>query len=142
MTAGASYSVRPARPEDVASIAAIYGRHVATGAATFELSPPTVEEMTRRQAEITGDGYPFFIVEDDLQKVVGYAYANAYRARPAYRFTVEDSVYLAPGSGGRGLGSRLLAAIIDACTARGDRQMIAVIGGADNAASIALRARA
>ena len=142
MIAGASHSVRPARREDVPAIAAIYGHHVTTGSATFELASPSVEEMARRLDEITDGGYPFLVVTDDAQAVVGYAYASAYRARPAYRFTVEDSVYLAPGSVGCGLGSRLLAAIIDACTSRGDRQMIAVIGGADNAASIALHARA
>jgi phosphinothricin acetyltransferase len=115
---------------------------VATGAATFELVRPTVEEMARRHAEITEAGYPFFVVASPAQEVVGYAYASAYRARPAYRFTVEDSIYLSPAAAGRGLGGRLLAALIDACTARGDRQMIAVIGGADNAASIAVHARA
>lgn len=142
MRARAARAVRPATAEDLEAITAIYGHHVTTGAATFELAPPSPEEMARRHAEITGGGYPFLVVTDDAQTVVGYAYAGAYRSRPAYRFTVEDSVYLAPGSVGRGLGSRLLAAIIDACTSRGDRQMIAVIGGADNAASIALHARA
>lgn len=142
MNACASYSVRPATDEDVGAIAAIYGHHVMTGTATFELVPPAAKEMARRHAEITAGGYPFMVVTDDAQTVVGYAYASAYRSRPAYRFTAEDSVYLAPGATGRGHGSRLLAAIIDACTSRGDRQMVAVIGGADNTASIALHARA
>lgn len=141
MTPKPPYALRPALPEDVAAIAAIYGHHVATGTASFELEPPTLDEMARRYAQLVASGYPYIAAQDTNERVVGYAYASAYRTRPGYRYTVEDSVYVAADAAGQGIGRRLLAALIDACIARGDRQMIAIIGGADHAASVVLHAR-
>lgn len=135
------YALRPALPEDVAAIVAIYGHHVATATASFELEPPTLDEMARRYAQLAASGYPYIAAQDANERVVGYAYASAYRTRPGYRYTVEDSVYVAADAAGQGIGRRLLAALIDACVARGDRQMIAIIGGADHTPSIALHAR-
>jgi phosphinothricin acetyltransferase len=130
--------VRVAVADDVPAIAAIYAHHVETGTASFELDPPTVDEMRRRFAVAADGGYPFFVAADAAGRVVGYAYAGSYRARPAYRHTVEDSVYVEAGGGGRGVGSALLGRLVAACEERGFRQMIAIIGGADNAASIGL----
>src|SRR5207249_12091838 len=112
---------------DVPAIAAIYGHHVLHGLASFEVEAPSVEEMARRFEVVTSAGYPYFVATEDDQ-VLGYAYASAFRTRPAYRYTVEDSVYIAPAATGRGIGKTLLVAVIDACTRARFRQMIAVIG--------------
>jgi phosphinothricin acetyltransferase len=134
----ASIVVRAAAAADVPAIAAIYAHHVTTGTASFELAAPTADEMMRRfEAAADGD-YPYFVATDAKGRVIGYAYAGAYRARPAYRHTVENSVYVEAGGGGHGVGSALLAVLVSACADRGFRQMIAIIGGADNVASIAL----
>jgi L-amino acid N-acyltransferase YncA len=133
--------VRPATPVDIPAIAAIYGPAVVTGTASFELEPPSEAEMLRRLEAITDAGYPYFVAELD-GRVAGYAYANAYRTRPAYRFTVEDSVYIAADAQGKGLGRALLGALIDACTARGFRLMVAIIGDSAQFASISLHRRA
>ena len=129
--------LREARREDIATIAAIYGHHVEHGLASFELARPSIDEMVRRFENITGAGYPY-LVAADRERVLGYAYASAFRTRPAYRFTVEDSVYIDPAASGRGLGRQLLQSIIEACTGAGFRQMIAVIGDSANHASIGL----
>jgi phosphinothricin acetyltransferase len=131
----ATAAIRPAAPADVDAIAAIYAHHVLTGLATFETEPPSPDEMRRRWREITGQGFPCLVAESDGE-VLGYAYAWTYRPRPAYRYTVEDSIYLGPGLAGKGLGRRLLAALVDECTRLGFRQMVAVIGDSDNAGSI------
>ena len=123
----------------IPAITAIYAEAVLHGTASWELKPPDPTEMARRMAEIQAQGYPYLVALAG-DAVAGYAYAGAYRPRPGYRFTVEDSVYVAPGWQGRGIGRRLLAAVIDATTALGYRQMIAVIGDSGNAASIALHA--
>ena len=142
MSPGAgTVELRPATPGDAPAIAAIYGSHVASGTGSFELTAPDPAEMRRRLVAITDEGYPW-IVACHRDGVVGYAYAAAYRPRPAYRYTVEDSVYLAPAAQRRGIGRALLDRVVEICTARGDRQMIAVIGDAANTASIALHARA
>lgn len=132
--------VRAAEEGDMAAICAIYRRHVLEGTASFETEPPDVAEMGRRRAGLVGQGYPYLVAEHD-GAVIGYAYASAYRPRAAYRDTVENSVYLAAGLAGRGVGSRLLAALIAACEARGFRQMVAVVGDSGNAASIRLHER-
>ncbi|MEO5764301.1 MAG: N-acetyltransferase family protein [Casimicrobiaceae bacterium] len=134
----ASIVVRAAAADDLPAIAAIYAQHVALGTASFELEPPGVEEMQRRHAAAQEGGYPYFVAADVAGRVIGYAYAGPYRSRPAYRHTVEDSVYVEPGGAGHGVGSALLAVLVAACADRGFRQMIAIIGGADNAASIGL----
>ena len=133
-------TLRPATAADIAAMTAIYRSAVLTGTASFELEPPGEAEMLRRFEAIAQAGYPYFVAELD-GRLAGYAYANAYRTRPAYRFTVEDSVYIAPDMQGRGVGGALLAALIDACTARGFRLMIAVIGDSGQHASIALHRR-
>jgi L-amino acid N-acyltransferase YncA len=130
-------TLRPAHPSDLASITDIYGHAVQHGTASFELDPPDLAEMTARFKTIAGAGYPY-LVADDGTTVLGYAYANAYRPRPAYRFSVENSIYVAPQAQRRGVGQLLLLALIDACTALGHRQMIAVIGDSGQQASISL----
>ena len=130
-------TVRGATPADVAAITVIYRPAVLHGTASFEIEPPDEAEMLRRFEAIAGAGYPYFVAEID-GNVVGYAYASAYRTRPAYCFTVEDSVYIAPEAQGRGVGAMLLEALIDASTAEGYRLMVAVIGDSHSFASIAL----
>ena len=133
-------TLRPAVPADLAAVAAIYRHHVLHGVASFEIEPPDAAEIARRFAAIVAEGLPYLVAETD-GTVIGYAYAARYRERPAYRFTVEDSIYVAPGAGGRGIGRALLAALIDRCGALGYRRMIAVIGDSANVASIGLHAR-
>jgi L-amino acid N-acyltransferase YncA len=129
--------IRPATDEDIAAITMIYRPAVLHGTASFELEPPDEAEMRRRSETITAAGYPYLVAEVS-GRVVGYGYANAYRARPAYRYSVEDSIYVAPDWYRRGVGRALLAALIETCTERGLRQMIAVIGDSDQRASIGL----
>ncbi|WP_315757138.1 MULTISPECIES: GNAT family N-acetyltransferase [unclassified Bradyrhizobium] len=129
--------LRPTREADLPAITAIYGQAVREGTATFELDPPDLTEMTRRFRALTDDGFPYFAALLDGE-VVGYAYAGPYRPRPAYRFTVENSIYLAPASQRRGIGMRLMRRLIDACEEGGFRQMIAVIGDSGNAGSVRL----
>lgn len=132
--------LRPAHFDDLPVIQAIYAHHVLHGLASFEVEPPSLAEMQQRHAAITAAGYPYLVAQVDAQ-VVGYAYASAYRTRPAYRYSVEDSIYLAPEAAGRGVGTALLQRLIDDCTQRGYRQMLAVIGDSANHASIRLHRR-
>src|SRR5258708_38144471 len=129
--------IRPSRDEDVASIAAIYARHVLNGVASFEEVPPTTEEMARRRAALLDRGFPYFVAERE-GKVVGYSYAGPYRPRIGYRFSVEDSIYIDADEVGRGIGRALLAQVIERTTELGYRQMIAGIGGAETLPSINL----
>jgi L-amino acid N-acyltransferase YncA len=129
--------IRPARPSDIATITRIYAHAVRHGTASFELDPPEQAEMARRQDALIAGGFPYLVAEDD-GGILGYAYAGPYRARPAYRFTVEDSVYIAPEAQRRGLGRVLLERLIAESETRGYRQMIAVIGDSAQHASIAL----
>jgi phosphinothricin acetyltransferase len=129
--------VRDACSADVAQITAIYAYHVLHGLASFELDPPDAVEMTRRQARVGSLGLPYLVAETD-GRVAGYAYAAPYRTRPAYRFTVEDSIYCRHDCAGAGIGSVLLPALIAACEAAGCRQMVAVIGDSENLPSIRL----
>ena len=127
--------IRPAAPADLAAITAIYEHAVRFGTATFELVPPDIEEMTRRYQSLMSGGFPY-LVATHAARIVGYAYAGPYRPRPAYRFTVENSVYLEPSAQQRGIGTVLLRRLIAESQARGYRQMIAVIGDSANAGSI------
>jgi L-amino acid N-acyltransferase YncA len=131
--------IRPSRETDVIEIAAIYGYHVIHGLASFEEVPPELEEIASRRRDILARGLPYLVAERS-QRVLGYCYAGPYRTRSAYRFTVEDSIYIDQTEAGRGLGRALLAALIDRCTEFGYRQMVAVIGGSDTWPSIRLHA--
>jgi phosphinothricin acetyltransferase len=128
-------NIRPATPADIPAITRIYAHAVETGTASFELSPPDEADMRTRMQTILEGKFPYFVAEID-GRIAGYAYASLYRTRPAYRFTVEDSVYVAPEMHRRGVGKALLEKLIEQCTALGFRQMIAVIGDSDQAASI------
>ena len=134
-------TIRPSEDGDVPRLTAIYGHHVRHGTASFELEPPGEAEMARRRAAILSAGLPYLVAELD-GTTVGYAYAGPYRPRPAYRFTVEDSVYLAPELTGRGIGAPLLARLIEAAATCGARQMVAVIGDSAQLPSIRLHERA
>ncbi len=130
-------TIRPATPADLPQIQAIYAHHVVHGLASFEEVPPDVEEMRRRFATLTEAGFPYLVAEVE-GRVLGYSYCGPYRPRPAYRFSVENSVYLAPEAGRRGIGRRLLETLIERATALGKRQMVAVIGDSANHAAIGL----
>lgn len=130
-------TIRPATAADIPSIARIYAHAVAHGTASFELDPPDEAEMARRMAALVDHGFPYLAAEDD-GALLGYAYAGAYRPRPAYRFSVEDSIYVAPEAQRRGIGRLLLASLIEEATKRGFRQMIAVIGDSAQTPSIEL----
>ncbi|MCC5979891.1 MAG: N-acetyltransferase [Salinarimonas sp.] len=130
-------SIRDAAPADLTAITAIYAHAVHHGTASFELSPPDEAEMARRREVLIAGGYPYIVALRD-DRIAGYAYASAYRPRPAYRFTVEDSVYVDPAFQGQGVGRALLTALIEICEARGFRRMIAVIGDTQSHGSIAL----
>lgn len=129
--------VRDATPADMAAIQAIYAHHVLHGLASFEEEPPPLAEMCSRREAVLAAGLPYLAAEL-AGEVVGYSYAIAYRARAAYRYTLEDSVYVAPGRQGQGIGRALLADLIDRCAAGVWRQMLAVIGDSANTGSIAL----
>ena len=122
------FSLRPAEAGDIPAIASIYRANVLAETASFEEMPPTDTEMERRRSLLLGTGYPYLVAISDAGELAGYCYASAYRDRPAYRTTVEDSVYVHPNYYRQGLGQRLLSALIEACEASGFRQMIAVIG--------------
>jgi phosphinothricin acetyltransferase len=132
--------IRPTAAADLPSITGIYEHAVRFGTATFEIDPPDLAEMTRRFDTLMDGGFPYVVAALE-GRVVGYAYAGAYRPRPAYRFTVENSVYLQPTIQRRGIGLQLLQRLIGECEARGFRQMIAVIGDSANAASVGVHLR-
>src|ERR1700754_1221744 len=135
-----SPEIRPAAEADLPFITEIYDHAVRYGTATFELIPPDLAEMTRRFSALREGGFPYSAAALE-GRVVGYAYAGAYRPRPAYRFTVENSVYLQPAIHRRGIGLRLLERLIAESEARGYRQMIAVIGDSTNAGSVGVHTR-
>jgi phosphinothricin acetyltransferase len=132
------FLLRPTEEPDLPAVAAIYGDAVLGGTASYELEPPGLEEMTRRWRELVAKGYPHLVAVRG-GAVLGYAYAGPYRPRPAYRYSVEDSVYIAPDAQGRGVGRALLSELIAISERLGFRQMIAVIGGgAEHPASVGL----
>jgi len=132
--------IRDVRETDIAAIAAIYAVEVTDFVNTYEYDIPDAAEMSRRMQDIVSRGFPYIVAEVDGE-VAGYAYANTYRTRVAYQWTVENSVYVDARFQGRGVGTTLLQALIDACTERGYRQMVAVIGEPTNTASIKLHER-
>lgn len=135
MTANDAFLVRAREDRDIDAITEIYGHHVLEGASSWELSPPDTAEMQRRADAITAAGYPYLVAARGTQ-ILGYAYASAYRPRPAYRFTVEHSVYVDDAARRLGVGKALLSRLIEDCTAAGFRQMIAIVGDSQNLQSI------
>ncbi|HXW26805.1 MAG TPA: GNAT family N-acetyltransferase, partial [Xanthobacteraceae bacterium] len=129
----AGMTIRVCAERDVDAVAEIYRHHVLHGAASFELEPPDKAEMARRRHSVVEGGYPYLVAEAD-GRIVGYAYAGPYRPRPAYRHTVENSVYVRPGCERRGIGRALLEALLAECERRDFRQVIAVIGDSANEA--------
>ena len=132
--------VRPAIPADTEQVAAIFAHYVATSVATFEEVPPTAADWRRRLGELSRQNLPFLVALGG-ETVCGYAYASPWRPKPAYRYTVEDTVYIAPGHTGRGIGSALLAGLLAGCAEAGAHQVIAVIADTGSDASAALHRR-
>ena len=127
--------IRPSREEDIPAITAIYEHHVLYGTGTFETEPPTIAEMTARRADVLAKRLPYLVAEDN-GRIAGFAYANWFKSRPAYRFSAEDSIYLADGLHRKGLGRAMLAELLAHCEAAGIRKMIAVVGDSENLGSV------
>lgn len=133
--------IRPALAADLVAITAIYADAVENGTSSYELDPPGLAEMTQRFEALRAGEFPYIVAEEN-GRILGYAYAGAFRPRPAYRFAVEDSIYIDPDAKGRGLGQRLLSRLIEECQSLGFRQMLAVIGDArPDSASVRLHER-
>ena len=128
-------SIRASRDDDVPAITAIYAHHVLHGTGTFETDPPSAQDMAARRADVLAKGLPYLVAEHE-GRVVGFAYCNWFKPRPAYRFSAEDSIYVADGAHGRGLGRQLLDALCAQAEAAGVRKLLAVIGDSANAGSI------
>ncbi|VTU34840.1 GNAT family N-acetyltransferase [Variovorax sp. PBL-E5] len=128
-------TIRPSRDEDVAAITTIYAHHVLHGTGTFETEPPTEADMAARRADVLSKNLPYLVAESEGE-LLGFAYCNWFKPRPAYRFSAEDSIYLAEGARGQGLGTQLLAALSKAAESVGVRKLIAVIGDSANAGSV------
>ena len=128
-------TIRPSREDDLPAITAIYAHHVLHGTGTFETSPPTHGEMSARRADVLAKGLPYLVAEE-AGRVLGFAYCQWFKPRPAYRFSAEDSIYVDPQAIGRGLGAALLRELMARADACGIRKLIAVIGDSANAASI------
>ena len=135
-----SLTIRACTEDDVHAVVEIYGDRVLHSTASFELEPPTLEEMKRRRRVILEGGYDYLVAETG-SGIVGYAYAGSYHSRPGYRFTIENSVYVRDGCAGAGVGTRLMQTLLAACEKKPFRQMLAVIGDSTNQASIALHRR-
>ena len=127
--------IRNSLPEDIPAITAIYKHHVLHGTGTFEIDPPSCDDMANRRADVIGKGLPYLVAAEGSQ-ILGFAYCNWFKPRPAYRFSAEDSIYLAPEALGRGLGRSLLAELMQRAEAAGVRKLIAVIGDSANQGSI------
>ena len=128
-------TIRPSSDQDLPAITHIYGHHVLHGTGTFETTPPSEADMAARRADVLGKGLPWLVVEDE-GRVLGFAYANWFKPRPAYRFSCEDSIYMAPEAAGKGLGRALLAELMAVLERAGVRKVMAVIGDSNNAGSI------
>ena len=129
--------IRPSTDADLPAISAIYAHHVLTGTGTFEVDPPSLDDMQGRRADVLSKGLPW-LVACIGEKVIGYAYCNWFKPRPAYRFSAEDSIYLSPEAAGKGIGRTLLAELMAQAQRAGVRKLIAVIGDSANAGSIAV----
>ena len=127
--------IRPAVDSDIAAITAIYAHHVLNGTGTFETTPPDEKDMAARRADVLARGLPYLVLED-AGAVIGFAYCNWFKPRPAYRFSAEDSIYLAAAAAGKGLGRLLLTELMAQAERCGVRQMLAVIGDSNNLGSI------
>ncbi len=128
-------TIRPSQDADLPAITAIYGHHVLHGTGTFETTPPTEADMAARRADVLGKGLPYLVAEQD-GRVLGFAYCQWFKPRPAYRFSAEDSIYLHPDTAGKGLGKALLARLVAEAEGAGIRKLIAVIGDSGNAGSV------
>ncbi|MCW8835926.1 MAG: GNAT family N-acetyltransferase [Rhodospirillales bacterium] len=140
IAAAPSIDIREAREADMPTIQAIYAHYVENTAASFEEKAPEIAEMKQRRAAIAAQGMPYLVAEVDGE-ILGFAYAGPFRARSAYRYTVEDSIYVPPGAVGKGIGSVLMSALVDRCTELGFRRMVAVIGDSENTRSIKLHTK-
>ena len=130
-----TFKIRASEPEDLGAITRIYAHHVLHGTGTFEIDPPSLAEMTQRRADVLAKGLPHLVAEDQGE-VIGFAYCNWFKPRPAYRFSAEDSIYLAPQAHRRGIGRALLEELARQAEAAGVRKLIAVIGDSANAGSV------
>ncbi len=128
-------NIRPSRDEDLPAITAIYAHHVLHGTGTFETDPPSAADMATRRADVLARGLPYLVAEEQGE-ILGFAYANWFKPRPAYRFSAEDSIYVADAARGRGVGRLMLDALCDAAEAAGVRKLLAVIGDSANAGSV------
>ena len=133
--------IRPSQDGDIAAITTIYAHHVLHGTGTFEIDPPTEADMAQRRADVLARGLPWLVAERDGQ-VLGFAYANWFKPRPAYRFTAEDSIYVADSARGQGVGRQLLDALCAAAEQAGVRRLLAVIGDSANTGSIGVHTAA
>jgi phosphinothricin acetyltransferase len=128
-------TIRPSTDQDIPAITAIYAHHVLNGTGTFETVPPTLDDMKARRADVLAKELPYLVAEED-GRILGFAYCNWFKPRPAYRYSAEDSIYMADGERGRGAGKQLLAALAEAAEAAGVRKLIAVIGDSANQGSV------
>ena len=131
--------IRDSQDGDLPAITAIYGHHVLNGTGTFETTPPTLEDMAARRKDVLGKGLPYLVMEEDGE-LLGFAYCQWFKPRPAYRFSAEDSIYMHPDACGRGLGKQLLAQLAGRAEAAGVRKLIAVIGDSANTGSVGVHA--
>ena len=128
-------TIRPSSDQDIPAITAIYAHHVLNGTGTFETVPPTAQDMTARRADVLSKELPYLVAEED-GRILGFAYCNWFKPRPAYRYSAEDSIYMADGERGRGAGKQLLAALATQAEAAGVRKLIAIIGDSANQGSV------
>ena len=135
-------TLRPSQALDLPAITAIYRHHVLHGTGTFEIEPPSLQEMSARRLDVLSKNLPWLVAEGENGDILGYAYANWFKPRPAFRFSAEDSIYVADHARGQGIGRLLLAALCRECEAAGVRKLIAVIGDSGNTASIELHRKA
>ena len=129
-------TIRASQPLDFPAITALYRPHVLHGTGSFETEPPSLQEMSQRRQDVLDKQLPWLVAEDEDGSILGYAYANWFKPRPAFRFSAEDSIYVAEHARGRGIGRLLLEALCRECEAAGVRKLIAVIGDSSNAGSI------